>query len=494
MGPKRRRNILISLALLLVCFVVVLWLVLRPNYTVVMTDLDATSLGDAETQLSTLKIPYQLQGSSILVPSKDADQARIQLAEAGLPKSGYIGYSSVSSSFGTTQDQFNIEVLDALQQSLNSTIDSINGIENAQVHIVMPSQQLFVSSSDSDPAKASVFVQLGTGVQLSSDQVTGIQQLVAHSVPGLTTDNVSVVDQYGDTLSQSADSADGTQGTDATNEIAVRDQLEQEMTDELTNGLAKIVGEGNAVVAVHANVTFNQTESTTKNVLPAPNQTSGLITNQTTSSSTTGSGSTASGVAGQSSTNPNLSSYAGSSNSTGSPASTTTNQTTTYATGSQTITTVADPMQVNGYTVGVFLNSQDKSLNAKTVSQIKQFVNNAIGATGSTNTANSVFVTTVPFQNQPTFTQTGHSKWWLWAVIGAAVLALAGLLLWLRRRQTSSADEGVMGEVVPIQDIPEQPFEQNVNEDEQMRRQLAKLANQKPEEFANLVRTWLVSD
>lgn len=493
--PRRRRNILISLSLLLVCFVVVLWVVLRPNYVTVMGGLDAQSLGDAETQLSTLKIPYKLQGSSILVPNKDADQARIQLAEAGIPKSGYIGYSSVSNSFGMTQDQFNIQVLDALQQSLNETIQSINGVEEAQVHIVMPPQQLFVSNTDQTPAKASVFVQLGTGVQLSSSQVAGIQQLVAHSVTGLSTDNVSVVDQNGDTLSQSADAASTTTGS-ANSELAIRNQLEQQMTDQLTAGLAKIVGDGNAVVSVQANVTFNQSESTTNNVLPAPNQSTGLVQSETTSRSTTNSGGTTGGAAGQSSTNPNLSSYAGNSTGNGGATSSTTNQTITYDNGSQTIKTVSDPMQLNGYRVSVFLNAQDKALNAKTVSQIRQFVSNSIGATsGSTNTANAVSVTTVPFQTQALFAQSNsHGKWTLWGSIGAGVLALAGLLLWLRSRKGSSAEEGVMGQVVPIQEIPEQPLEQNVNEDEQMRRQLAKLANQKPEEFANLVRTWLVSD
>lgn len=495
--PRQRRNILISLSLLLVCFVVVLWVVLRPNYVTVMADLDASSLGDAQTQLENMKIPFKLEGSSVLVPSRDADEARIQLATAGLPKSGYIGYSSVSNSFGMTQDQFNIQVLDALQQSLNQTIKSIDGVEDAQVHIVMPSQQLFVSDTNQDSAKASVFLQLGTGVQLSSAQVAGIQQLVAHSVTGLSTDNVSVVDQNGDTLSQANDATGTSTATDST-EIGMRTQLEQQMNDKLMSGLTSIVGSGNVVVAVDANVTFNQSESTTKNVLPAPGQSSGLIQSQTTTRSTTNSGgSTAGGTAGQSTTNPNLPSYSGSGSGTSGSVSSSTNQTTTYANGQQTVTTVSDPIQLNGYTVGVFLNSQDKALNAKTINQIKQFVNNAIGASGSTNTANSVSVTSVPFQTPAANVQpVGRLKPWLWGVIGAALLILLGVFLWLRRRNTATAqgEDGAISRMASIPEISEEPLEQNVNEDEQMRRQLATLANQKPDEFANLVRTWLVGD
>lgn len=491
---RQRRNILISMSLLLVCFVAVLWVLLRPHYVAVMSGLDASSLGDAETQLQTMKIPYELQGSSVLVPKREADQARIQLATAGLPKSGYIGYGSVSSSFGMTQDQFNIQVLDALQQSLNQTIKSINGVQDAQVHIVMPEQQLFVSDSSQNTAKASVFVQLGTGVQLSSAQVAGIQQLVAHSVKGLSTDNVSVVDQNGQTLSQAGDTT-GTSSASATTELGMRTQLEQQMHDKLTSGIAQITGAGNAVIVVHANVTFNQTESTTKNVLPAPGQTGGLIKSQTTSRTTSNSGSsTAGGAAGQSTTNPNLPSYSGSGNGAGGSTSSTTNQTTTYANGQQTVTTIADPIQLNGYSVGVVLNSQDKALNAQVRSQIKQFVSNAIGGAGSTNTANSVSVTSAPFHTQAVSSQPGHSKTLLWGGIAAAILALLGVFLLLRRRRPRADEDTEISRISPIQEFTDEPLEQNVNEDEQMRRQLANLASQKPDEFANLVRTWLVGD
>ncbi|WP_236018205.1 flagellar basal-body MS-ring/collar protein FliF [Alicyclobacillus suci] len=220
-SPNMRRNVIIIAVAVLAALSALLWIVSRPHYVMVMSGLDDKSLGQVQTQLQTLKIPNEIEGSSVLVPAKDANEARVQLAEAGLPQSGYIGYSGVSNSMGMTQDEFNIQVLDALQQSLNETISSIDGVESAQVHIVMPQQQLFVSQTTQD-AKASVFVTLGNGVQLSATQVAGIQQLVAHSVQGLSVNNVSVVDQNGNTLSNPDGAAGASTVGGASSELALR--------------------------------------------------------------------------------------------------------------------------------------------------------------------------------------------------------------------------------------------------------------------------------
>lgn len=483
--PSQRRNLIIALVAALVCLAVIFWVVLRPRYVTVMTGLDNKSLGQVQTELQTLKIPDQIVGTSVQVPSKDADTARVQLAMAGLPQSGYIGYSSVSSSFGMTQDQFNLQVLDALQQSLNETIQSINGIESAQVHIVMPNDQLFVSQPQSD-AKASVFVQVGNGVQLSGGQVAGIQQLVAHSVKGLTPDSVTVVDQNGVTLSSSASNTAGAAGN-SSSEMAMRQNLEQTMTQQLTQGLNQIVGAGNAVVMVHADVTFNQVQTSSRVYQPAAGQTTGLPSSvQTTrTSSSQGAGGAASGTAGQSSTNPNLPSYAGTGTGTGSGSnSSSTSTNTTYDNSEVDTQTVNDPIQLNGYKVGIFLNASDKSLTPAVVAQIKSFVQNAIGV----QTASAITVATMPFNTVPqggALTKSGSSAY-LWAGAAAFALLVGGVFMMRRRSQKRRTVEAEP-EPIFLENLDETPM----SEDERMKAELARLANKKPDEFANLLRTWL---
>jgi flagellar M-ring protein FliF len=490
----QKRNIAIAVIAGLVCLIVILWMVLRPHYVTVMTGLDNKSLGEVQTQLQTLKIPNKIQGSSVEVPANQADTARVQLAMAGLPKSGYIGYGSISNSFGMTKDQFDIQVLNALQKSLNQTIDSINGVEAAQVHIVMPQQQLFVSQNTSD-AKASVFVQLGNGVQLSPAQVAGIQQLVAHSVKGLTTANVTVVDQNGVTLSSAPGSALGLQSS-VSGELAYRQQLEQSLTTRLTTGLNQIVGAGNAVVIVHANVTFNQVSYKSHTYQAAPGSSTGLPSStqvtRTTSNST--GGAIPGGPAGQASSNPNTSTYAGIGANGGNSTYSSSKSTTNYDNSWKDTQEVSDPVQINGYSVGVFLNQQDKQLTPAVVSQIKAFVASAVGSTTTTTTTanNSISVVTVPFQQQVVQSSLNQrSRVLQWGVIGAGVLLLGGgwvIVRGRRRRRELEAKEAEARELEQsLSDLPE-------SEDERMKGELATLANQKPDEFASLLRTWLAGD
>lgn len=496
-NPRQRRNLIVTFLLGIISLGVILWIVTRPHYVTVLTGLDDKSLGQVQTELQTLKIPNEINGSSVLVPRSQATTAKVQLAEAGLPQSGYISYSSINSTFGMTQDQFNVQVLNVLQQSLDQTIESINGIENAQVHIVMPTQQLFVSQPTST-AKASVFVDVANGAQLSGVQVAGIQQLVAHSVQGLSTSDVSVVNQDGVTLSQT-DTASGSDSLVPATEIQTRENLESQMQQQITNELNQIVGPGNAVATVYADVTFNQVKSTSHQYTVPPGQATGPIASQQTSNSTStsggGTGNTTGGVAGQSSTNPNLSTYATTSGgATGSSSNSSSNV--TYDNSWVNTQTVNDPIQVNGYTVGVFLNAADKALTAQEVSQIQKFVTNAIGAQTGAHSTNSVFVSKVPFQNAASPGATpasGASKLYTFGGIGLGALALlGGVVLFLRRRRTE--DSAVAAQPQAIEELADELNTKELSEEERRKLQLANLANQKPEEFANLVRTWLVGE
>lgn len=488
-SPNTKRISIVLAVALVAAFSAIAWIASRPHYVMVMSGLDNKSLGQVQTQLQTLKIPDQIQGSSILVPASQADQARVQLSMAGLPQSGYIGYAGVGTSIGMTQDQFNIQVLDALQQSLNATISSINGVESAQVHIVMPQQQLFVTQPSTD-AKASVFVTLGNGVQLSSQQVAGIQQLVAHAVQGLTISNVTVVDQTGQTLSGVGGSASSAVGT-ASTELGMREKLESDMTQKLTNGLQQIVGLGNAVVVVHANVTFNQVSSKSHTLVNAPGSTDGFITSsQVNKSQSSSGGGQAGGPAGQAGSNPNSpTSYASNATGLNNSTSSQTDSTTNYAHSYQNQQTTADPMQISGYSVGVFLNKNNTSITPAELKQIKSFVTSVIGPSSAQGT-NNVTVNSVAFNQTPPATlQSPQSNYLLYGA-GALVLLIfgGGLLMWRRRNSQTATTEVV----ARVQDSYDHELEElPLTEDEMLRNQLVGMARQRPDDFASLLRSWL---
>lgn len=488
LSASTRRNVIIIAVAVVAAFATILVVMTRPHYVTIMGGLDDKSLGQVQQELQTLNIPMEIQGSSVLVPARFADNARIQLATAGLPQSGYIGYSSVGTSIGMTQDQFNIQVLDALQQSLNSTISSIDGVESAQVHIVMPQQQLFVTQPTSD-AKASVFVQLGNGVQLSAAQVAGIQQLVAHSVQGLTTANVTVVDQNGNTLS-SATSPDAAGSAVASTDIQMREKLENDMTQQLVSGLQQIVGAQNAVVVVHANVTFNQTKSTSHTLLNAPGSSNGFVTSsQVDKSQSTNGTATNGGAAGQAGSNPNSTTSYGTSGGGGNSNSTSTDTTTNYDYSYQNQQTTGDPMQVLGYSVGVLLNSNDKSITPAVQRQIRSFVSSVVGSSQSQG-QNQVSVSAVPFNQTQSVSFSKAAPNYLAYGLGALVVLLIGGAVYLARRRRAQDLEPEV--VARIQDAYDNELEElPLTEEEILRNQLVSLATQRPEDFASLLKTWL---
>ena len=487
-NPRQKRNLVISLVSALICVVVIVWFTTRPNYVTVMSGLDDNSLGQVQQQLNTLKIPNKINGTSILVPKADADEARIQLSMAGLPKTGAIDYSSVKSSYAMTQAQFNLQVLNVLQQQLAQTIDQMNGVVASQVNIVIPQQSnMFVNNNQ--PSKASVFLQVGTGAQVSPSEVAGIQSLVAHSVSGLSAGNVSVVDQNGTTLSsQGATSSTGAVLTNS--ELSLRQQIESQLQQQLQGGLSQIVGPGNVVVTVNADVSFNRVVSQSHSVTPAQGQSTGLPTSQQiTKSSSSSTGGAPSGAATTSSSNPGSAVYLGSAGSASNSTSTQSSSTTNYDNNYVNTQTTNDPIQINGYSVGVLVDSTNKAITPQVLSQIKSYVQNTVGSMPGQK--NSVTVSTVPFQHTgTTLLSPAKNSILPFAIGGAALLLFGGGATWLivsrRKRQRGMAPE--QEPVLYTEDLA-QP-----NEADHMKRRVAKLANDKPEEFAKMLRTWLNED
>ena len=230
-----------------------------PSYTVLYANLQTSQAGQVTQELSSNHVPYELadNGTTVLVPETDVNQERISLAEAGLPSGGTITFQTLAST-GITSSQFvqNVDYQEALEGQLASTIESIQGISNAQVSLVMPSTTSFAVASTQTPT-ASVLVDLADGTELTASQVQGIVHLVASAVPSLDADNVTVVDNNGNVLS--APGVDASASTSTAETTAYDGQL----AASLTALLATVVGPDNAAVEVHAVLNFNQQTTTT---------------------------------------------------------------------------------------------------------------------------------------------------------------------------------------------------------------------------------------
>ena len=178
----------------------------KPSYTPLFSNLAASDASAITDKLTAAKEPYKLAdgGSTILVPQKDVYQLRLDMAKANLPTGGVSGYSLLDKGgITTSQFQQNVEYQQALEGELTKTIEAIDGVNAAVVHVVLPSNDVF--TDDSSKPTASVLVTTDPSKPLGASQVQAIVHLVASSVEGLDPNNVTVADSQGDILSVAGD-------------------------------------------------------------------------------------------------------------------------------------------------------------------------------------------------------------------------------------------------------------------------------------------------
>ncbi|WP_428243656.1 flagellar basal-body MS-ring/collar protein FliF [Gynuella sp.] len=178
------------------------WWSVQTQYQVVLQNAQKEDIARAEQELSTHQIPFQIteDGLSLSVADQYASQARIILADLGLPFDNTVGLEMFATSdFGVTEFAQQINYKRALEGELTRTISAMHEVRYARVHLVLPEKGLL--KSDHIPSSAAVTLFLRNGVSLSTDQVTGIQRLVVASVPGMKADHVTILDQQGNTLS-----------------------------------------------------------------------------------------------------------------------------------------------------------------------------------------------------------------------------------------------------------------------------------------------------
>jgi flagellar M-ring protein FliF len=223
------------------------------------------SLGDEEKAavaeaLGAAGVPYELDRTTgaVTVSDEDYHQARMLLASRGLPRSGPDGGEVIQNMpLGSSRAVETERIRSARELDLARTIEAVEAVESARVHLAVETPSVFVRDRAS-PA-ASVMLTLVPGRTLGDAQVQAIVHLVASSVPGLAPDGVSIVDQTGRLLSR-----EGTDGVTAASErhIAVQSAIEESYRRAISALLTPVLGAGNFTAEVHADVDFSEVQST----------------------------------------------------------------------------------------------------------------------------------------------------------------------------------------------------------------------------------------
>ncbi|MGL2497418.1 flagellar basal-body MS-ring/collar protein FliF [Helicobacter pylori] len=231
------------------------------GYGVLFERLDSSDNALILQHLQQNQIPYKvLKDDTILVPKDKVYEERITLASQGIPKTSKVGFEIFDAKdFGATDFDQNIKLIRAIEGELSRTIESLNPILKANVHIAIPKDSVFVAKEV--PPSASVMLKLKPDMKLSPTQILGIKNLIAAAVPKLTIENVKIVNENGESIGE-GDILENSKEL-ALEQLRYKQNFENILENKIVNILAPIVGGKNKVVArVNAEFDFSQKKST----------------------------------------------------------------------------------------------------------------------------------------------------------------------------------------------------------------------------------------
>ena len=227
-----------------------------PSYTTMLTGLDPAETGKITAALDSSGVSYQIEnnGTGLAVVKGQVAQARIALAEKGLPGKGQPGFELFDKQkLGASDFQQKVTYQRALEGQIASTIGQIQGVSGAQVSLVLPEDQLF--SQDQTPATAAVLLS-GSATSLDPSAVRGIASLVSSSVKGLKPANVSITDASGTLLWPNSDSSAGSGGA---NKLTAQARYNTQLQGSLDAMLVQTLGADKARVQVSSDLNVDET-------------------------------------------------------------------------------------------------------------------------------------------------------------------------------------------------------------------------------------------
>ena len=243
-------------ALIAIMVGVILW-GRQPEYRVLYSNLSDRDGGLVIAALTQMNTPYRFAegGGAVLVPAATVHEARLRLASLGLPKGSVVGFELMENQkLGVTQFQEQVKFQRALEGELTRSIQALDAVQSARVHLAIPKQTVFLR--EQQKPSASVLVNLYPGRVLDRSQVIGIRHLVSSSVADLPLNSVTVLDQNGNLLTDNQDTGSGPQLDPG--QLAFLHQTEQSYIKRIHDILEPIAGRDNVRAQVTADLDFSQ--------------------------------------------------------------------------------------------------------------------------------------------------------------------------------------------------------------------------------------------
>ncbi|NWL86384.1 MULTISPECIES: flagellar basal-body MS-ring/collar protein FliF [unclassified Paenibacillus] len=510
---KKQKTLLISTVSIILLAIILLTVQFsKTEYDVAFTNLDSSDAAGIITYLESSGVPYKLSadGSSISVPSKNVARVKVDIGSQGIVQNGSIGLESFnenSSLIGMTDNEFSVKYKKALNGEVEQLLKSMKGVNNAKVLINLPAENVFASPSEQEKASASVVVSFKPGYRPTQEAIDGYFNLIKTSVPNLPIENISLSSSDDNVLLASGEGGSGGKIASLTTAVqenmALQKKFESDVRQSVKQFLSKLTGPEKVEVLVASTLNFDQV--TQKDNLVTPVDTENMkgieISAQKIQKSYTGQADGVGGIAGTGEQDVPGYPSGGTGNGSSSEES---SSTINYEVNHITKDIVASPYVVKDLTINAVVEPPNgqQALDPATESAIQTILANIVGSyladSGTTYTdaelQRKVAVYSQPFHGTEQSTSgLSLSSPLVWGVGAAALLAIAGIIFLVVRR---GRNQEIEEEEIPMPLTPEFPSInlESVTNENQVRKQLETLAKKKPDEFVNLLRTWLADE
>ena len=411
-----------------------------------------------------------------------------------------------------TDNEFNVMKLDAMQTELANLIKTIDGIQDAKVMITLPKEGIFVQDQ-TEEAQASIVITTKAGKKFSEDEINALYTLVSKSVPNLPTDNIVIMDQnfnYYD-LKNSESFASG---SNFESQYSIKKEIERDVQSQVQRLLSLLMGQTNVVVSVTADIDFTQESREEELVEPVDEENiEGIVISaQRLSETYTGGEAEAGGVPQAEDTEDALTGYV--EGVTGDGDYENTEETINYEVNRIRREIVESPYKIRDLGIQVIVEppTDVDGFNMLDVENDIQEILSTIVRTTIDKSATGPELTDAEIESkiavsvQPLLGQEDvpseevegfRFPVWGYVLIGILVISGIGVVIFMSRRKKQMELEK------QVDDIPEeisQPIqipdieEEKETEESIRRKQIEKMAKDRPEEFAKLLRTWLTQD
>lgn len=486
----------------------------RTNFVPLYKDLTTSEIGKIKEALETQGVPYEIApgGTAISVPEEQVDSLLVQLASEGYPESGSIDYSlfAANSGFGMTDNEFNLLKLASTQTEIANLIKSVEGVKDAKVIITLPEEGVFVKDTNQE-ASAAIILNTDPGYKFTETQIETLYNLVSKSIPNLSTENIVISNQYSEYFDlASASVGDGNSVTSAAGQMETKKLIERDLQRQVQSMLGTMMGQDKVFVSVTTDIDFKQENREENLVVPVDeeNMDGIAISAQRITESYSGSGAAAA---------------------TGTPeAGTTTDNFTNYQEGTSgdgeyerveetinnDVNRISKDIQESPYKIrdiGIQVmvepptqgdvaslpNGVQDDIEQILATIVRTTIAKDLGELTPEQVEEKIVVSVQPFYGKEATPGTDQPfvPWWIWVVGGILLVVIALLAFFILRARKRAR----LAEEQRILEQQEELIVDDINEEIETeatvrRKQLEKMAKDKPDDFAKLLRSWIAED